>query len=107
MFEDPVDYDDPQYPLGSAHEGCCEEISNFIITDEKDEGNKELFFVTVRDTIEQVTTYIVRAESNEEAETLIEAGIYMEQSAPETIDTIDSTVMSVGKISSKGKGQER
>jgi hypothetical protein len=66
-----------------------------------------IYLVVVQDTVVQVTGYLVRAESKEFAEATVEAGMYIEETAAEVVDTLESTVVDIVQIDPEAKGQER
>lgn len=67
----------------------------------------KLFLVVKNDTVIQATTYLVRAHDCDHAKNLVDAGMYIEETKPETMDTIDSMTVIVEEIQSEGIGQER
>ena len=67
----------------------------------------KLFLVVVQDTVLQATGYLIRAHDEADAKELQAAGMYIEETATTTLDTIDSSVVDVTEINENGKGQER
>lgn len=58
----------------------------------------DFYVVTVEDQVIQITNYIVRAESLENARALVAQGIYAFESEREVVDTIESEIKTVEKI---------
>lgn len=67
----------------------------------------KLFLVVKSDTVIQATTYLVRAHDCDHAKDLIDAGMYIEETKPEVMETLESQTVSVEEINQEGVGQER
>jgi hypothetical protein len=67
----------------------------------------KLFLVVKTDTVIQATSYLVRAHDADHAKDLIDAGMYIEETKPETLDTIASETSQVTELQEHGIGQER
>lgn len=67
----------------------------------------KLFLVTKEDNVVQVTGYLVRAHDKEHAMNLVDAGMYIEETKPETVDTLSSETKTVEEIDPIGEGQSR
>lgn len=67
----------------------------------------KLFLVVKQDTVIQATTYLVRAADTDDALEYVEAGMYIEETKPETLDTLGTVTVSVEEVQPEGKGQER
>jgi len=67
----------------------------------------KLFLVTKEDTIVQVSTYLVRAYDEEMARSFVDSGMFIEESAPTTLETLESHTRSVEEITPEGNGQQR
>lgn len=67
----------------------------------------KLFLVVKNDTVIQATTYLVRAHDCDHAKNLVDAGMYIEETKPETVDTIESFTTNVEQIDPEGEGQSR
>jgi hypothetical protein len=59
---------------------------------------KRIFVVTKRDTVEQVRDYIVRAHDKDHAKQCVDAGMFVMEGEPETVDTLDSETLDVTEI---------
>lgn len=66
-----------------------------------------LFLVIKEDTVLQVTGYLVRANDQDHAIATVNAGMYIEETAPDTIDTLETRTVSAEEIKPEGTGQER
>ena len=58
----------------------------------------DFYIVLVEDQVVQVTSYIVRANDEEQARQLVASGVYAFESDTETVDTINSEIKNVEKI---------
>lgn len=67
----------------------------------------KLFLVTKQDTVIQMTTYLVRAQDKGDALNLVDAGMYIEETKPETMDTLGTVTTGIEEILPNGNGQER
>ena len=67
----------------------------------------KLFLVVVQDTVLQSTGYLIRAQDEDDARALQAAGMYIEETRPEVMDTLESSVVDVTEVSENGNGQER
>jgi hypothetical protein len=67
----------------------------------------KLFLVTKEDTIIQTRTYLVRAYDENQAERYVDDGMFIEESEPSTIETLNSITGQIEEITSEGIGQER
>lgn len=61
-------------------------------------AKNDFYLVSVEDTVIQVTTYLVRADSQAHAKTLVEQGMFAFESEREVIDTIESSVKSIEEV---------
>lgn len=66
-----------------------------------------LYIVTKQDTVVQVTSYIVRARDQQHAERLVNDGQYIEETKPETVDHVDTDLVSVEELELDSEGQTR
>jgi hypothetical protein len=69
-------------------------------------GNR-IFIVVKNDTVIQSTGYIVRAHDQDDATALVNAGMYIEETSSEVLDTIDSETVIVEEITTNAEGQKR
>jgi hypothetical protein len=67
----------------------------------------KLFIVVKNDTVIQATSYIVRAYDETHAKDLVDSGMYIEETKPETLDTIDSETVNVEELDPYAEGQSR
>jgi hypothetical protein len=67
----------------------------------------KLFLVVVQDTVLQATGYLIRAADEDDARSCLAAGMYIEETKPEILDTLDTNIVDVTEISEKATGQER
>jgi hypothetical protein len=58
-------------------------------------ATNDFFVVTVEDTVIQITTYIVRADNEGHAHSLVAEGIYAFESEREIVDTIHSEIKTI------------
>lgn len=56
------------------------------------------YLVTSEDTIIQVRDYLVKADSEDEAKVFVSKGVYITESKPETVDTLNSWIPTVEEI---------
>lgn len=57
------------------------------------------YIVDIEDQIVQITSYIVRAENEDKAKEYVTKGIYMFESEREIVDTVESGIKKVEKVS--------
>lgn len=67
----------------------------------------KLFLVIKQDVVVQATSYLVRAHDEDHAKSLVDNGMYIEETKPETLDTLESETVNVTEINPEGIGQER
>ena len=67
----------------------------------------KLYLVTKEDTVLQATSYLVRAYDEDHARSLVDGGMYIEETATATMDTLETKTVDVTEINEYGKGQER
>lgn len=67
----------------------------------------KLFLVVVQDTVLQSTGYLIRAEDENDAKACLSAGMYIEETKPEIMDTLETNIVDVTEISEEATGQER
>lgn len=67
----------------------------------------KLFLVVKTDTVVQSTSYLVRAHDETHAKDLVDAGMYIEETRPETLENLDSETTQVVELREQGVGQER
>ena len=67
----------------------------------------KLFLVVVQGTVLQATGYLIRAQDEEDAQALQAAGMYIEETKTDILDTLETNVVDVTEISNDGQGQGR
>lgn len=67
----------------------------------------KLFIVVKNDTVIQATSYVVRAYDETHAKDLVNSGMYIEETKPETMDTLHSETVSVEELDPYAEGQAR
>ena len=65
-----------------------------------------IFVVTKKDTVEQIREYVVRAHDPADAEAMVDGGMFIMESAPETVDTLNSYTDSVTEVEMNGNETE-
>ena len=66
----------------------------------------KLFVVAKTDTVEQIREYVVRAHDAADAQAMVDAGMFIMESEPETIDTLNSFTSRVSEIDMNGNETE-
>lgn len=66
---------------------------------ERTDGGRNLYVVTVEDTVVQQRDYVVIAVDRGEAESKVAAGLFLSESEPTTFDTKQSSVKDIVFIS--------
>lgn len=65
------------------------------------------FLVIKKDIVEQSTGYLVRAKDKDHAAQLVDKGMYIEETATETMDHISTETVTVTELSLEAEGQQR
>ena len=61
-------------------------------------NDHKAFLVTMEDTVVQVREYVVRADSADQARANVQAGQFMFESKPTTVETVESHIQSAEEI---------